>query len=560
MRAKNIQYIQFPYIYIAVLIILLYQKAIFFGFSYMDDHILILQNYDFLKNISNFFEVFKRDVFYPAHNPFLFYRPFLTLSFMMDAHLTGISPVGYHITNIFLHVIASCLFFSFLTQLDYARIPSFFMACIFAVHPALSQAVAWIPGRNDSLLAIFVLAALITFTELIRTKKTIWYFWHALFFLSAIFTKESALAIAPLCLIYHRLIVKNRGFPKKIKIILSLWVFIALIWLYLRSHVLINPIHWTVFDATRSLTLVMPGFIQYIGKIIFPFNLSVAPILRDTSLLYGYIAIPLLILILFRSQTKRSGFLIFGAAWFIFFLLPSLVSLNFGAIVSDFMEHRLYVPIIGFAIITLESGAAKALTPKNKRALIAGAAVAAIFAAITYSAMDRFENRISFWEDAVKTSPHSSTVHRLLGFLYYLDGNLKDSEKECRMALALDPQEPFVHNKLGRIYAARGESGAAEKEYREEIILYPTFDETYVNLATLFYKENNRTDAAVLWKRALALNPENVEAAKDLAIYYCEEKNPEALNYVEMLQKKGIKIPPDFMEKVRSITQERKER
>ena len=100
----------------------------------------------------------------------------------------------------------------------------------------------------------------------------------------------------------------------------------------------------------------------------------------------------------------------------------------------------------------------------------------------------------------------------------------------------------------------------SEKEYREAIILYPNFDETYVNLATLFYKENNRTDAAVLWKRALALNPENVEAAKDLAIYYCEEKNPEALNYVEMLQKKGIKIPPDFMEKVRSITQERKER
>jgi Flp pilus assembly protein TadD len=543
-----------PYICIAALSALVYHKAVFFGYSYLDDQLLIINNHDFLRNASNFFEIFKRHVFYPAQNPLVFYRPLLTLSFMLDMHVTGLCPAGYHLTNILIHTIASCLFFVFLLRLGYRKAASFVVACLFTVHPILSQAVAWIPGRNDSLLAVFVLASSISFIDLARTGRLAHCGRHLLFFTAALFTKESGLAVVPLCLLYYYIIAKKRGIPSELKYLLAGWGLILLAWLVLRHPVLKDAARWTVFDASRSLSIIVPAFIQYAGKIIFPVNLSVAPVIQDTPLLYGWVAMGLLAAAVLGSRLRRGAFLVFGAAWLALFLAPSVICPDFEVVVSDFMEHRIYVPLIGFAIILLECDITKTLHAMNRKALAASALIVALFAGITYANLGRFKDRISFWENAARASAHSSLAHQQLGIAYYFSGALDKAERECKASLALNPREPRARAILGQIYMGRNKMAEAEKEFKKEIALYPSYDNTYACLGVLYYKEGRMAEAEALWKKALEKNPDNTDASRNLAVYYFEKRDGrQALYHVETLRKRGINFPPEFLDRIKSL-------
>lgn len=46
------------------------------------------------------------------------------------------------------------------------------MAAIFSVQPTLLPAVAWLPGRNDLLLGVFSLAAILSFIQFQKNKQT----------------------------------------------------------------------------------------------------------------------------------------------------------------------------------------------------------------------------------------------------------------------------------------------------------------------------------------------------------------------------------------------------
>ena len=61
------------------------------------------------------------------------------------------APVGYHATNVALHAVASVLVLALLRRLRSDGVSPSREALVFAVHPALAPAVAWIPGRNDTL-------------------------------------------------------------------------------------------------------------------------------------------------------------------------------------------------------------------------------------------------------------------------------------------------------------------------------------------------------------------------------------------------------------------------
>ena len=150
---------RYAYYLIAVVVIALYAKAVFFDFTYLDDNILVLVNRYFLKDLGNIIKAFRFDAFGREFG--YYYRPMLTISLMLDAQISGVSPVIYHVTNILIHLAASCLVFRFFVKSGYPQDKSLLISLIFAVHPVLTQAVVWIPGRNDSLLTVFSLLSFI---------------------------------------------------------------------------------------------------------------------------------------------------------------------------------------------------------------------------------------------------------------------------------------------------------------------------------------------------------------------------------------------------------------
>ena len=525
---------------------IIYFQTLFFNFSYLDDNNLILDNAYFLSHLSNIFKSFQIDVFHLFNHSAFYYRPILTISFLIDYQILGISPFIYHFTNVILHLIASSLVFIFLNKLNYKKENSFLFALIFLVHPVLTQAVAWIPGRNDSLITIFVLSTFIYLIHFLKNKRNKYFIYSLIFLLLALFTKETGVFVIIPIIFYLYFINKQKEFKKeKLYYILSS-IIITIFWFIVRSLVLQNSAGTKPLEMTKSIFLHIGALIQLTGKILLPFNLSVLPIIKDTTYVYGIITIVLILIVLFYTKQKRLTYIIFGLGWFLIFLLPSFIRPDANAM-ADFIEHRMYLPLIGFFIFILETQIFKNFDLRKNKSIVITSIILISLSTMTIVHSRNFVNKLSFWENASMNSPDYPLAHRNLGAMYYLDGNLDKAEIEFKKSLELNPQEEMAHNNLGLIYENKNLFDESEKEYLEEIKINPYYDNVYANLGLLYYKQQKYNKAEEAWKKTLSINPGFTQAIINLTIlYYQQKKYDEAKPYAKELYDIGYQLPTEL--------------
>ncbi len=485
----------------------LYFRALFFGFTYLDDNVLILDNLSFLQNWSNIGRAFTQEVFYVLHNSAAYYRPLLTVSLMWDALWAGTSPFMYHLSNIILHLGAASLVYKLLTKLKYRAGLALFLALVFTVHPVLTQAVAWIPGRNDSLLTGFVLGGFILLVGYLEERRWSLYMGQLLLFAAALLSKETAVVVPVVSAFYVVWIKKFKLLGR----LVAGWGAVLVPWYLLRHLALKNPMGMTAADAGRSLWENLPAVVQLVGKIFFPFNLAVLPVMQDTTFVWGAAALGGVVILGFLGRPA------FGMVWFLAFLLPSFIRPNPG-VVADFMEHRVYLPIFGMFIILAESRVGQNFDWRKPVYKLGGLAVLGIFTAITFWHSGNFAGGLVFWKSAAANSPHSPLAQRNLGAMYYLAGQPDLAETYYKKSLALNEYEPMVHNNLGLIYAGRGEYALAEEEYKKELSFNPNYDNAHFNLGLLYYKWGRWDEAKLLWEKTLVINPDYGDADEALKI------------------------------------------
>jgi len=331
--------------YIVILILflfpfVLYVPSLRFGLTYMDDNILVANaRADGLgKGLS---EVFKKDVFSEKDESGKFYRPFLTLSFIADGRVGGEDLFFYHLTNLLLHCFFCVLIFFFFRIFDIGAKASFAGSLFFAAVPCLATAVAWLPGRNDSLLAIFVVSAVITFVKWLRSGKGVWLFLFSVFLISALFTKETSAALPPLLLylMFSRGQAGRRDFLKFCAAVL----IPCFIYLYLRAGADISG---------TSLSGLSYGSLFYLPALsvdwLFPFfNQKPA----GTALLT--LAAFFIAFYLVKKSAPNRKRAVFGLLWFYIFLIPPLLGMGLYFSGSFFLSHRFYLPLAGMALALL---------------------------------------------------------------------------------------------------------------------------------------------------------------------------------------------------------------
>ena len=499
-----------PYFIIFALGWLLYSQTLFFNFTYFDDNELILNKEAVLENIKNIPTIFSTDAFISADK--FYYRPLLNLSFMVDAQFGGVLPFFYHLDNILLHIIAVWLIFCLLKRITKKTALSFWLSLVFLVHPVFVQAVAWLPGRNDSLLAVFVLAAFLFFLKFLDNPRFKYYLFYLLFLFLGLLTKESALLLPVLVIFYFWFIDSGKSTRSDKWLVVIGSAVIGFVWFLMRSFALGGePINY--YSAILGILDNSGAVLLGIGKLILPLNLSVLPVLQDSTFIYGIIATVLLIFAWFISKKRKNNYLIFGLLWFFVFLLPSFIRLN---TLPDFLEHRLYLPFVGFLIAFAEIDFIKNLDFSKKKIKIIAVSILIILSAITLWHSQKFSDRLTFWKEAASDSPHSPLAQRNLGAMYYLNGNLDLAAKYYNKALELSPNEAMVHNNLGLIYFAKGDYTQAEIEYKKELSLYPNYDKALFNLGNLYYHQKKLTAAADLWQAAFKVNPYYFEAYQGL--------------------------------------------
>jgi len=483
---------------------------LFFDFTYLDDNNLILEKASILQEAKNIGLFFTNDVFLSPDK--FYYRPLLNLSFMFDAQSGATLPTRYHFSNIIFHLLAVSLAFCLLRRLTKRPELSLGLSLIYLVHPVLTQAVAWIPGRNDVLLAIFVLAAFLKFLDFSERPRLPNYLSYLLFLFLALLTKETAVFL-PILIIFYFLFINSGKMERHDKWLIFFGsLATGAIWFLMRTFALDNnPFNYTT--ALVGSLANLPALHLYLGKLLFPFNLAVFPILADSTLIYGLSTIILLILAIIFSHQKNKHLITFGLLWFLLFLLPAFFRLNS---VSDFLEHRVYLPFFGFLIIIAELDWLKNLQFSKRSTQIGGAILLLILGLLTLGHSQSFRSRLDFWQAAATTSPHSPLAQRNLGAMYYLDGDFEKAAQYYRQALVLNENEPMAHNNLGVIYLAQDSLSQAEKEFKKELLLNPDYDYALFNLGDLYYRQQRFTEAAAMWQAALRVNPYYLEPREHL--------------------------------------------
>jgi tetratricopeptide (TPR) repeat protein len=496
---------------VGLVAVLVHVRSIGFDFTYLDDRDLIVEDHAFLARPANLLRAFARPYMHVVDRQHSYYRPLVTVSYALDAQWCGLRAFGYHLTNVVLHALASVLFLALLRRLAVPGSPeareaaeddgiwlvvTSAAALAFAVHPVLASAVAWIPGRNDTLLAVFALSSWLSF--LADATKPSWSsrLLHLLFFCLALLTKESAVAIPLVCILHLALLEPDalaRSWRSRALLAYAI-AWCAGIAVRFLAHPLSAAV--PVAEFVRNLPVSVSG----LGQLVLPVNPSLLSVREDVPLWPGLAAAGLVAAAARWVPGIRWRVVAVGASAFVLFLAPSLAVP--GALVQN---TRLYLPACG-AIVAI-SEIVRALA-RERGVLIAfsGVTVAAL-AAIALAYEGTFRDRRAFARAAVVAAPHSPLAHFCLGQSDQIDGDQDRALAEYRLALLLGAIDG-VHNNIAVIHMANARWSAAEEELRDELAIDPRYARAYSNLGIVLRREGRIDEAQQVEDRARELAAE----------------------------------------------------
>lgn len=452
---------KWPLVWIFSLGFLAYAQILWFGLTGWDDGTL-LENIDRLPGgLSGLMQAFRSNAFVSSSGAY--YRPALIVSFIADSWFGAAGSSINHLTNIALHLTACGVLYFVLMELGARRVSAFVFSLLFALHPALAPAVAWIPGRNDSLLGACALVSFLFFARYVESRDKVHAFWHLLFFAFALFTKETGLALLLIFPAYLLLAARKKINHPGFGILAFFWLLTTSVWGVLRAQAVTHVSYLTAGGMLHGVWINMPGLLQYLGKAVFPFNLSVIPIMRNTSMVWGIAAVAALTAALAFSPARRMRRVVFGSLFFLAFLIPSMTTggaTQSAALVQ--LEHRLYLPMVGLILVVMETDLGRRWSADSIFTRATVIPVLLVFAVLTVLHSRDFRSEASFWENALQNSPGASFVHVHFAQNLTQYGRQEEAIAEYEKALALNPFELAALINYANIAYARAEYDKAE--------------------------------------------------------------------------------------------------
>lgn len=553
-----------PYAWITASVFVLYGQTLFFGLTLLDDNLLLVQKLAFFRDWASLPQLFTRDSFLGS-GPGVYYRPLLLLSMMIDAKLPGDPLAVSHLFNMLYHSAASCLTLAFFARMG-SREKAFLLSLVFALHPALAQAVAWSPGRTDILPAIFLLPAFLCFADFLDRGGWRPLALHLLLLGLGLLSKELAVAIVPACLLYALVAPNPRLQPAgsearlgRVFLAALAWAALLGLWYLLRREILSGMGGYSFKAIAGSLVSNLPALLLYWGKGLLPLNLSTYPILADSKLLYGLAALVLIATALALTRGVDLGRVILGAGWFAIFLLPSFIYPE-RSITPVFFEFRLYLPLVGFLVAAGEVQPLRSFSLDNPRHRIGAVILLGAFGALAFSNSRNYSGSLAHWSNAVESSPRSAFAHKQLGTVYFLQRDFAKAQAHYQRALGLNPLEPMVHNNLGVVLLDQGALGAAEAAFRRELALNPGYDHALFNLGLIAFRTGRPQEAARLWHQSLLSTPDYLDAHRNLAVFYWMRRDyTGALRHAEFVERHGGQLQAELAKALASYRASRRQ-
>ncbi len=496
----------------AALAFMVYADSLWNGFI-GDDHSVIINNpvlkgnpLDLLKTI----DTLNDTLLLP------YYRPFTYLTFMIEGRLHDFNPFLMHMFNVILHSINVFLVYRLSLWLTGSSLSALLGALLFGLHPVNTEAVNFLSGgRNTLLAALFSLASLMLYIKGIEKGR---YIVSALsvaaFFLAAL-SKELGLMILPFILALEAIeFRKNRDVRASIARLLP-FLGSGLLYLYLRWQTLSSLgiqkgiIPGMGMEGLKGM-FVIPSFWErmrdniyaipkYLSNILFPVRLS--PNYRVPEDLNLY-ALPLVLgwlviigIVIWFLSKKRDRVVLSGLAWAFMFWLPVSGVFYFSSV--NVADRFLYVPAIGVWIIAGEM-TRRIISERDKlRGYVLSIIIVILCLAgtLTFARNLDWRDDLSLFRRMVRQYPDNPVGHFNLGS-HYIDkykksGDteaLRRADEELTTALSLDPGYQDVYTALGLSKLEEGDLQEAVRLYTRALEFFPLNRDARINRAIAYEK------------------------------------------------------------------------
>lgn len=490
-----------------------------------DDHGFVLLGADLLK-LSNFSEFFHHSVFWVMNDPTqehdIYYRPFQNVMYSLCQSLSFKDPFAFHLLGLSLHAAVVLALFTLLKELQFKNEVAFLAAAIYAVHPVLVQAVAWIAGVGDQLSALFSILSVIYFLRYVSCGFILRpLIMHWVFFLLAIFSKEISIMVIPVCmylLIFKPVIgIRSQNIDwKKAWMVIPGWLILAAIFFYMRSGAISSTSGNLISSAIGSMAANGKLIFEYFEKIILPYRLSPIPSREDAEVIPGMVIVVSIVL-LFIVKKWINSTLVFGLIWFGIFLLPTFIQQNPESHFFAF-EHRLYLPLIGLIFIAADRLTAINIEHNVSKAILIS--VIMVCSAITFTHSRTFTEPNRFYESALSASPGSVIAWNGYGKYLLTENKFEEAVKAFEQSHKFKSDDIQTTGKIADILSRNlNRPNDAAVWFKKSLQIDPHSIEAAVSLADVYLNGLKDTSAAIpAYEHALQIDPDNEFAHSALGV------------------------------------------
>ncbi|MFZ0297751.1 MAG: tetratricopeptide repeat protein [Candidatus Sulfotelmatobacter sp.] len=505
-----------------------------------------------------------------------FYRPFLSLWFLINKTLFGLNPHWFHVTSVVAHVTATALAFFIASRLLKDAGSALLAAAIFGLHPLQAESASWISSVNDPLAAALCFASFLAYKKAAATQRSAvgWWALSGLLFLSALLTKEVSVVLPGIILIdfwtdslrSNSLSSNSPGGPPSAPssrfplIIISTYGLAAALGLSLRFYALRGSAPASSSPPWSTVVLTAPKILLFnLYRTVFPLGLSPHYDFRLIEAPNGEFLLTLLALLALAAfaiaAARRDPRLWTAFAWLILPVLPTLDLRLMNE--DDFIHDRYtYMSMLGVALLTgfayswLRKEWIRKKWPQLHLVRLLAAAIVLTLAFASAVQSQYWANDVTLFSRAVSRAPENewaqlnygsalSDRHRygdavphfvrsyelkpgwraadFAGFSYQQSGDLPQAEHWFRTALQQNPALANAWFGLAQIRLAQHSPNQAIDFLNKALTIQPDAEGYHYELGAALEQASRPSEALVAYQRELQLYPNQLGAAKAIS-------------------------------------------
>jgi tetratricopeptide (TPR) repeat protein len=482
------------------------------------------------------------------------FQPFTVSVVWLQWQLLGNHTMGYHLTNVFLHMFSALLAWRLLSKFHLSL--AWLGGLIFAVHPVQVESVAWIAELKNTLsLPPFLLAmcAWIDYEEHGKSKD----YWLALgLFLAAMLCKPT-MVMFPVVILLYGWWKRGRIGWHEAKASAPFFVIslaLGLVTLWFLHHYTMGDDAVPMGGLFSRLACAGLSLTFYFSKCFLPVELMpIYPqwVVNPPSFLQ-FVPWPVLGGVIYWFWTKRQDWgrhVLLGLGFFLINLAP-FIGVN-AASYMDFtwvMDHVLYIPIIGLiGLIVAALGQIDIQSSSSFRTFTIGLVIVALgflaFESHNYAKM--FINEKTLWTYTFQHNPEAYPAYNNLGLDLFQKGRISEAIAEYEHVLQLKPDYAEAHNNLGYALQQTRKLPEAMEQYGQALQFKPDFAEAHNNLGLALQQTGRASEAMEQFEQALQLRPDYVQAHNNLGnVLFLSGRLPEATKQFEQ----AVQLDPDNAE------------